>query len=98
MCEWGDVVRVSVQIPAQLSYTGKARQADKPIDACIAPIVRALNEAGIRTVASCCGHGKGPGNIALADGRELVIAPDYDTAREVHSKFPPIFNEDGGEG
>lgn len=50
-------------------------------DPCLEPLIRALNDGGVRTVASCCGHGKQPGNVALADGRELVIAPDYDTAR-----------------
>ena len=53
------------------------------IDECIKPLVEALNKAGFKTIASCCGHGKQPGNIALVDGRELVIMPDYDTARRV---------------
>jgi len=65
-------------------------------DPCIAPLVRALNEAeylpsvlsrlnpdGIRTLASCCGHEKRPGKIALADGRELFILPDFKAAREL---------------
>lgn len=52
-------------------------------DPCIAQIVQALNDGGIRTVASCCGHGAVNGNIALADGRELIIAADYETARTV---------------
>ena len=43
------------------------------IDACIQPIVAALNSANIATVASCCGHGKEDGSIVLADGRELRI-------------------------
>jgi hypothetical protein len=60
------------------------------IDRCIAPLVRALNAWGIRTIASCCGHGKCPGNIVLEDGRELIICPDYETAREVDVAFPPI--------
>lgn len=42
-------------------------------DPCIAEIVRALNEGGVRTVASCCGHKRLPGTILLADGRVLVI-------------------------
>jgi hypothetical protein len=42
-------------------------------DPCIAPLVKALNDAGIATVASCCGHGEQHGSIVLADGRELVI-------------------------
>lgn len=42
----------------------------------IAPIVAALNAAGLRTVASCAGHGNAPGVISLADGRSVVIARD----------------------
>lgn len=53
-------------------------------DPCIADLVAALNTGGLRTVASCCGHGRQPGNIALADGRELVL-----TTREER--------EDGGD-
>jgi hypothetical protein len=53
------------------------------IDKCIAPIVQALNDAEIGTVASCCGHNKGFGNIALKDGRELIICPDFETARKL---------------
>lgn len=43
------------------------------IDECIAPIVKALNDAGIETIESCCGHGKGPGTIDLLDGRRIMI-------------------------
>jgi hypothetical protein len=42
-------------------------------DPCLVPLVRALNDGGIPTKASCCGHGKRNGSIVLADGRELVI-------------------------
>jgi hypothetical protein len=50
-------------------------------DPCIAPLVKALNDAGIRTVASCCGHGTANGNIMLGDGRELLIAADFEAGR-----------------
>ncbi len=73
MCKWGTDVRLKVTIPAESSYTGEERQAVKPIDACIAPIVEALNVAGILTRSCCCGHGKADGWICLHDGRELVI-------------------------
>jgi hypothetical protein len=43
------------------------------IDWCIHQIVAALNAGGVETVASCCGHGKRPGQINLADGRVLII-------------------------
>lgn len=53
---------------------------EKGYDYCIAPLIKALNDSGIETVTSCCGHGKA-GNIALRDGREFIIAKDYETAR-----------------
>lgn len=43
------------------------------IDYCIADIVAALNASNIKTVASCCGHGKIDPTIVLEDGRELRI-------------------------
>lgn len=42
------------------------------VDACIAPIVEALNAAGVRTTSSCCGHGLKPGFIKLATRRECM--------------------------
>lgn len=89
MCGWGTDTLLEVTIPAHLSYTGQERKTVKGIDSCIAPIVAALNAAGCTTISSCCGHGKRPGQIALADGRELIIAPDYETARAVVKAFPP---------
>lgn len=42
-------------------------------DPCIAPLVKALNDGGFSTVASCCGHGHNPTMIGLADDRYLLI-------------------------
>jgi len=61
-------------------------------DPCIAPLVAALNAYGIETVASCCGHGWRPGNIALADGRELVIARDWHEGRAMDRICPRDIN------
>lgn len=83
MCSWGTSVPLTVTVPAALSHTGEARQKVVDVDACIAPIVAALNAAGVVTVASCCGHGKRPGRISLADGRDLLISPDFETAQRV---------------
>ena len=60
----------------------KGRRQD--IDLCIADIVAALNAANITTEASCCGHGDGPGSIALTDGREIKIqsAPSVKSLNE----------------
>lgn len=73
MCQWGDEELVEVTIVADLSCTGQAKRKSVGIDRCIAPIVRALDAAGIEMTASCCGHGKGPAQIDLADGRILTI-------------------------
>lgn len=89
MCEWGTTTPLEVTIPAHLSATGEARRKVVGVDACIHGIVQALNEAGVPTVASCCGHGKQPGNIALSDGREIRIMT-YEQSRQVDELFPPI--------
>lgn len=60
------------------------------IDSCIALIVSALNHHGIRTVASCCGHGKRPGNIVLEDGRELFITKDFKESRKLDKLIEQI--------
>lgn len=73
MCKWGNDVLVKVKIPAVCSHTGKVYWTKKAIDKCIAPIVKALTEAGIHTAGSCCGHGKNNGYIALHDKRVLII-------------------------
>lgn len=53
-------------------------------DPCLTPLVKALNDAGLRTVASCCGHGSGVGRIAMACGQELFLLPDYDSAARAY--------------
>jgi len=73
MCEWGNTERVRVLIPADLACDGAEKWKDAEIDACIAPLVRALQQGGINMRGSCCGHGKVLGHIDLADGRGLVI-------------------------
>ena len=74
MCEHG----TSEQVPID----GRVRD----IDACIAKLVIALNAGGFPTIASCCGHGKIPASIGLADGRWLVIV-DWEQMREALHYF-----------
>jgi hypothetical protein len=78
MCKWGTYKRLKLLRPKKYSKRKFAY-----IDSCIFPIVKALNKAKIETVASCCGHNKGLGSIALVDGRELLIAKDFKTARKI---------------
>jgi len=63
------------------------------VDAEIAHIVRALNDAGHKTIASCSGHGHRPGRIALADGREIIIARDFAEAGRIDALFPVDIND-----
>ena len=73
MCKWGDTVDLLVPIPASCSYTGKFRWDTKPIDRCLVLYVRALNNAGLYTGGSCCGHGKNKGSISFHDGTVFEI-------------------------
>ncbi len=53
------------------------------VDEEIRGLVDALNKNGFETIASCSGHGKMMGNIALRDGREIMIIENYEKARNV---------------
>lgn len=68
---------MEIMIPAHLSRTGQARLKTIGVDRCLAPIVKSLNSCGVLTDGCCCGHGKRPGNIILADGRVIEIYPDW---------------------
>jgi hypothetical protein len=39
----------------------------------VADIVASLQASDIVTTGCCCGHGKYPGEIRLADGRRLLV-------------------------
>jgi len=73
MCEWGNEKKTWVRIPKPLSHTGFARWKRVGIDACIASLVRALRNGGIKTTYSCCGHGKGDGLILCEDDRAFIL-------------------------
>jgi len=73
LCNHGDTVSLCVNVPANLSHNGESRWCIKEIDSCIAPIIQALNDGGILTSNSCCGHGNADGEIILQDGRILQI-------------------------
>jgi hypothetical protein len=73
MCAHGDTVTLAVTVDASLSWEGVTVVKRKRVDRCIAPIVTALELAGIHMLGSCCGHGRSEGEILLTDGRTLVI-------------------------
>lgn len=73
------------------SHCGKTRilmrfpngTRDQAIDPCIVPIVKALNDGGILTAATCCWHGAEMGNIWLKDGRVLALFSSWDEYKKV---------------
>lgn len=73
MCKHGNTILTPVAIPDDLSHTGTVRIKLAAVDSCIAGIVKALSWRDIATRSSCCGHGKGTGEILLQDGRRLEI-------------------------
>lgn len=50
-------------------------------DPCIEQVVRALNTNGLRTIASCCGHGTHPTSVLLSDGRTVLVVDDATASR-----------------
>jgi len=61
-----------------------------PLDPCITSLVLALNAAGFRTAACCCGHGVRPASVIFEDGRELLILRNWAEARTLDHMWPPI--------
>lgn len=59
----------------------------------IVDLVTVLNTNGLRTVASCSGHGHRPGFISLQDGRVLLVCASLDEARKADSLWPDINGE-----
>jgi hypothetical protein len=62
-------------------------------DPCLEPLVRALNGGGIRTVASCCGHGRRPGSVLLANGRALLVLESIEEHDRLDGLWPGINDE-----
>ena len=72
-CRCGKHTKVWVLVPPDLSRTGKPYTKEAVIDKCIAPIVEALQAAGIHMRGSCCGHGQYVGEIHLWDGETVIL-------------------------
>lgn len=76
--------------------TVRRNEAGEPTvwcDPCLVPLVRALNDGGLPTIASCCGHGLLPGNVILKDGRCLLLLPSYQDAAWMQEHW--LDNESG---
>lgn len=75
---------VMVDVSRPCGKCGKV-PGDGGLDPCLMPLIAALTAAGLRTIASCCGHGFRPANIILEDGREIIIARSREEARKMNS-------------
>jgi len=65
----------------------------KSCDECIQPLVQCLNDYGLQTIASCCGHSKRPTLISLKDGREILMLRNFEEARMVDKLFQPLHSD-----
>jgi hypothetical protein len=75
MCVHGTVKMVKLNRPRE--YSGRIYV---PVDACIADEVQFLNDVGIHTLGSCCGHGepdKFPHVLIDPDSTELAQSLGY---------------------
>ena len=81
MCKWGTYKRVLVTMQPDAEYPQiwKHKEWKKwcAIDKCIAELVEAFESVGLRMLASCCGHGKGLGDILLKDRWALWMTKSF---------------------
>ena len=66
----GAVLACKLGERSTITIGGKAVE----IDNCLTNIIQSLNDGGVETVTSCCGHGKTNGYIVLKD-RILIVTP-----------------------
>ena len=79
-CKYGDEVVLKAPF-----WTGKK---DISIDRCIAPIIQMLWDNGIRTLNSCCGHGKVYPSVVIDE------CEDAEKTAELLKKHDPERNWD----
>jgi len=89
-CNIGNAESHDKELQVTIEHNGKIFGVDESIS----EFVQLLNSVGLETVASCSGHGHRPANIALKDGREIIIARNYEEGREIDRIFPVDINGD----
>ena len=70
------------------------------VDLCLAPLLQALNDAGLETNDSCCGHGRGLSHIGVVPTGNVRIG-GYGCCGEpwtVSLEWPGHSQEPTGEG
>ena len=67
MCAWG--INRPVTLAYQMLVSGRT---EVDVDACLAPLIQALNDAGVQTVGCCCGHGRGQGSVLIQQDARII--------------------------
>lgn len=83
----------SHQVPVNLAHPREDGVVSAGVDKCIAPLVQALNDAGVQTLSACCGHDHRPGYIGLEEGRVLTICADMKSHLSLTKDFPDIHGQ-----
>lgn len=69
MCDHGSPMTI-VPTPEWAASSRHHPENGIPIDPCIADAIQDAWHAGVRTLGSCCGHGKGPASVVLTTDRD----------------------------
>ena len=76
MCDQNNETEITLNKPRPVSKRTKIK-----VDTCIAGLVQYLNDVGVETLGSCCGHGNGPASLLVDyEGRSIDIF-DLDAVR-----------------
>lgn len=67
MCQHGTERNV------KLNHPRESGRRIVPVDACIADEVQMLNDMGVITVGSCCGHGKGQPHVLINEYSATLV-------------------------
>ena len=83
MCKWGTDTEVSLCVPTPVQGRTMVK-----IDSCIAPLVQMLNDYGVETTASCCGHGKVKASSIVLSSKSIRLLSREDGSLRAHLVFP----------
>lgn len=83
MCGWGTDTLVNLCKPTPV----QGRTTIK-VDSCLAPLVQMLNDYGIETIASCCGHGKVRESSIIIDAKHISLRPLDNGSYRAHLIMP----------
>lgn len=99
MCKWGtlstvELCEIELKGLTEEQHRKRAKilglkEDEELVDSCIAPLIQVLNAYGIRTVSSCCGHGKTAMSSIRIDSRNILITP-LGKNFSVHLQFPYV--------